>query len=111
TRRASRPGVDEVDLASCSALAARLRPVAALAEELCQRPLSADVAAAVVTTSSALQQFVQDVATARREHPVSPLPQGLTTRLQQQLRRSHALVVADEEPGRTRGRGGITVPP
>jgi hypothetical protein len=109
TRRPPRAGVADVDLASCSALAARWRE-ATTAVAGATGPLATRLGEAVDLAATALQGYVQDVAELRRADPGARLPQELTTRVQQQLRRVHDLLVADGEPGRPGPGRGTTVP-
>jgi len=111
TRRPPRARATDVDLASCSAVAARWREATAAASGAGPGPLAARVTTAVEVACAALQGYVQDVAEVRRADPGARLPQELTTRLQQQLRRAHDLVAAAGEPGRTGTGRGTTVPP
>jgi hypothetical protein len=111
TRRPPRVTAGDLDVASCSAMAAALGPVALAVAESGADPLADRVGRAVGLVRSALQELVQDVGlTAASEEP---LAQELTTRLQQHLRQAHLLLTppAAAGSGRTTGRSGTTVHP
>jgi hypothetical protein len=112
TRRPPRVTAGDLDVASCSAMAAALGPVAQAVAASGADPLADRVGRAVELVRSALQELVQDVgltAAASEE----PLAQELTTRLQQHLRQAHLLLTpsAAAGSGRTTGRSGTTVHP
>lgn len=112
TRRPPRVTVGDLDVASCSAMAASLRPVARAVAASGRDPLARRVGHAVELVCAALQELVQDVGAAGAAAE-EPLAQELTTRLQQHLRQAHLLLSPSDAAGsgRTTGRSGTTVHP